>query len=262
MSEKLWLDKELPFYRSGEETPMLVPYLVEDCQPTSGVVVLPGGGYMKRADHEGEPVAKWLNSLGISAFVLHYRVAPYQHPSPLLDVQRAIRTIRFKANDWGIDPKRIGVLGFSAGGHLAATAGTHFDEGNLHATDPVERESSRPDLLVLCYPVITFQGPYRHQGSIDYLLGDQPTEADLETLSNEKQVTELTPPTFLWHTADDASVHVENSFLFARALREKEIPFELHVFEQGRHGLGLANEEDQVRDWQSQCARWLKKHNF
>lgn len=262
MSEGLWLDKEPPFYREGEERPTLVPYLVNANQLTSGVVVLPGGGYTMRADHEGEPVAKWLNSLGISAFVLHYRVAPYQHPSPLIDVQRAIRTIRFHSKEWGLDPSRLGVLGFSAGGHLAATAGTHFDNGNPHATDPIERESSRPDLLVLCYPVITFQGPYRHQGSIDNLLGDKPAEADLETLSNEKQVTDLTPPTFLWHTADDSSVHVENSFLFARALREKAIPFELHIFEQGRHGLGLANEDVQVRDWQSQCARWLKKHHF
>jgi len=260
--ERLWNGKEPPFYLDGEETPAFTPYLVESSQPTSAIVILPGGGYGMRAEHEGEPVAKWLNSLGISAFVLHYRVAPYKHPSPLIDVQRAIRTIRFSAKDWGVDPNRLGVLGFSAGGHLAATAGTHFDEGDGHATDPIERESSRPDLLVLCYPVITFQGATRHQGSIDNLLGEVPSEAELERLSNEKQVKEQTPPTFLWHTADDASVHVENSFLFARALREKNIPFELHIFEQGRHGLGLANEDDQVRDWQGQCARWLKKHHF
>lgn len=262
MSNRLWADEHPPYYLEGEEIPTLIPYLVKAEAPTSVVVVLPGGGYGMRADHEGEPVAKWLNSLGISAFVLHYRVAPYKHPSPLLDTQRAIRTIRFHAKEWGVDPKRLGVLGFSAGGHLASTAGTQFDEGNPQATDPVEKESSRPDLMVLCYPVITFQGDFRHQGSIANLLGDKQTLDNLEGLSSEKKVTEKTPPTFLWHTADDDAVHVENCFLFARALREKAVPFELHVFEHGRHGLGLAEEDEQVRDWQSQCARWLKKHNF
>ncbi|CAG7656482.1 alpha/beta hydrolase [Paenibacillus allorhizosphaerae] len=244
-----------------EDRPTLVPFLVQSEQPTSAVVVCPGGGYGRRADHEGEPVARWLNTLGISAFVLHYRVAPYRHPNPLMDAQRAIRTVRHNAEAWNVDPKRVGILGFSAGGHLASSAGTQFDGGNAEAADPIERESSRPDLVVLCYPVITF-GPYTHSGSRNNLLGDPADPALVELMSSENRVTEDTPPTFIWHTADDAGVPVENAMMFASALRKNKVPFELHIYESGRHGLGLAQEHPEARTWPNLCANWLKKQGF
>jgi len=247
--------------QDAEDIPTLVPYLVDGGERTPAIVVCPGGGYARRAEHEGEPVALWLNSLGISAFVVHYRVAPYRHPNPLSDAQRAIRTVRHRAGEWNIDPNRVGILGFSAGGHVASSAGTHFDAGRPGAADPIERESSRPDLLVLCYPVISF-GEYAHKGSLGNLLGAEPDDALVELLSNEKQVTELTPPTFLWHTADDVAVPVENSLLFASALSRSKVPFELHVFESGRHGLGLAEDQPGVSAWTDVCATWLRKRGF
>ncbi|OXM85306.1 alpha/beta hydrolase [Paenibacillus rigui] len=244
-----------------EDMPTLVPYLVQSSEPAAAVIVCPGGGYVRRANHEGEPVALWLNSLGISAFVVHYRVAPYKHPNPLMDAQRAIRTVRNQARQWNVDPGRVGILGFSAGGHLASSAGVHFDQGRPDAEDPIERESSRPDLLVLCYPVISF-GPDAHKGSQVNLLGEEADTSLLELMSTERQVTEETPPAFLWHTADDASVPVENSILFASALSRNKVPFELHVFESGRHGLGLAEDLPEVRAWTDVCANWLKKQGF
>ncbi|CAG7614974.1 Acetylxylan esterase [Paenibacillus solanacearum] len=244
-----------------EDRPTLVPFLVESAEPTSAVVVCPGGGYGRRAEHEGEPVARWLNTLGISAIVLHYRVAPYRHPNPLMDAQRAIRTVRHNAAAWNVDPKRVGILGFSAGGHLASTAGTQFDGGDAEAADPIERESSRPDALVLCYPVITF-GAHTHSGSRNNLLGDPAEPALVQQMSSENRVTELTPPTFIWHTADDAGVPVENAMLFASALRKHKVPFELHIYESGRHGLGLAQEHPEARTWPNLCANWLKKQGF
>ncbi|UQZ85922.1 Acetylxylan esterase precursor [Paenibacillus konkukensis] len=245
-----------------EDLPTLVPYLAEgNGGPNAAVIVCPGGGYARRAQHEGEPVALWLNSLGISAFVVHYRVAPYRHPNPLMDAQRAIRTVRSRASEWKVDPGRVGILGFSAGGHVASSAGTHYDAGRPDAEDPVERFSSRPDLLVLCYPVISF-GAHAHQGSRSNLLGEHPDGALVELMSSELQVTEDTPPTFLWHTADDASVPVENSLLFASALSRNKVPFELHVFESGRHGLGLAGEQPGVRAWTEVCASWLQQRGF
>jgi acetyl esterase/lipase len=244
----------------AEDKPTLVPYLVKGDQPSAAVVICPGGGYTRRADHEGEPIALWLNSLGISAFVVHYRVAPYRHPNPLMDAQRAIRIVRSRAAEWNVDPGRVGILGFSAGGHLASSAGTHYDSGR-DAEDPIEREGSRPDLLVLCYPVISFN-LHAHSGSRDNLLGTSADAALMDLLSSENQVTAQTPPTFLWHTADDASVPVENSLLFAMALGRFKVPFELHVYESGRHGLGLAKDQEGVRAWTDACAIWLKKQGF
>ncbi|RSL33867.1 alpha/beta hydrolase [Salibacterium salarium] len=245
----------------GEVIPSFTTYMKTSNQPTPAVIVCPGGGYTHRAEHEGEPVAEWLNFIGISAFVLHYRVHPYKHPAPLTDLQRAIRYVRGHAKEWNIDRERIGVLGFSAGGHLAATAGTHFDDGNMKATDLIERESSRPDVLALCYPVISFK-KHRHQGSMEHLLGDAMDQELQHSLSLETQVTQKTPPAFIWHTADDDAVPIENSLLFASALSRMNVPFECHTFESGRHGLGLAVEDRDVSYWTKLCENWLKKHLF
>ncbi|MFD0712346.1 alpha/beta hydrolase [Paenibacillus sp. GCM10027626] len=244
-----------------EDRPAITPYLAAGGGP-GAVIVCPGGGYGMRADHEGEPIARWLNSIGIHAFVLRYRVAPYQYPCALLDVQRAVRYVRHHAGEWGIDQRKIGVLGFSAGGHLTSTAGTHYDRGDAEAADPIERQSSRPDLLMLCYPVITMKQPYTHQGSQHNLLGAEPDPAKVELLSNELQVTADTPPTFLWHTSDDEAVDVENSLQFASALRKNGVPFDLHVYEKGRHGLGLAEEDPHVASWTAVCALWLARYQF
>lgn len=259
---KLW-EEDIPGYESVEEkfAPYMKPYLLENDSPRGAVLVLPGGGYGGRADHEGDPVAMWLNSIGLSAFVVHYRVAPYRYPHPLLDAQRAIRLVRHHAEEWNIDPDRIGILGFSAGGHLAATASTYFDEGNPESADAVERHSSRPNASILCYPVISFKDHY-HEGSMFNLLGEEPSEDKRQALSLERAVKPETPPAFLWHTADDGAVPVENSLMYARALSEQRIPFELHVFPEGRHGLGLAEADVSVAQWTGLCEGWLRKIGF
>jgi acetyl esterase/lipase len=258
----LWSEKAPMMKENLEEdtTPHFIHYPVKSKLPTSAVIVLPGGGYQRRAEHEGDPVAKWLNGLGIAAFVLHYRVSPYRHPVPLMDAQRMIRYVRSHADEWNIDSNRIGTLGFSAGGHLAATAGTCFDEGNKSAKDIIERVSSRPDLMILCYPVISFLNAV-HEGSVRNLLGE-PTYQDRSRLSNERNVTSQTPPTFLWHTSDDAAVSVENSIEFALALKRCDVPFELHSFESGSHGLGLAQEHPEAYAWTGLCEKWLAKQGF
>jgi acetyl esterase/lipase len=207
-------------------------------------------------------VALWLNGLGLSAFVLRYRTTPYHHPYPMLDGQRAIRLVRARAREFGLDPGRIGMLGFSAGGHLVSTVGTHFGPGNPEAQESVEQVSSRPDALVLCYPVITF-GTHRHDGSRTNLLGSEnPPAALVKLLSNELQVTPQTPPAFLWHTANDEAVPVENSLLFAGALSRNQVPFELHVFADGRHGLNLAKKYPGPSLWTKACENWLEEIGF
>lgn len=245
-----------------QDPPSLEPFLLPGEQPHGAVIVFPGGGYNHLADHEGEPVARWLNAEGIAAFVLRYRVAPYRHPNPWQDASRAVRLVRWRAAEWNLCPDRIGVLGFSAGGHLAAILSNRWDSGNPGAADPVERFGSRPDAAVLCYPVITFSERYHHGGSLRSLLGDPPPSELVESLSAERGVTAQTPPAFLWHTADDDRVPVENSLLYAAALRRCSVPFELHIFPNGRHGLGLAFDEPVAGQWRSLCARWLKEAGF
>ena len=225
------------------------------------VIVFPGGGYTRRAPHEAAPVAEWLAGLGLWAFVVEYRVSPYHHPAPMLDGQRAVRWVRHGASNYGYGPDRIGILGFSAGGHLASTVATHFDGGNPVHTDEVERHSCRPDAAILCYAVISFE-QFRHSGSMQTLLGEDPPNHLRKELSNELQVTESTPPTFLWHTAEDAAVPVENSLLFAGALRKHGVPFALHVFPHGNHGMGLAQDDPLVGTWTEQCASWLRSREF
>lgn len=244
-----------------QKEPNITPFLVDEGAPCGAVIVCPGGGYGGKADYEGAPIARWLNSVGISAFVLDYRVAPYKHPYPLLDAQRAIRTVRYRAQEWGIKSDKIGILGFSAGGHLSATAGTHFDAGNSQAVDPIERVSCRPDALVLCYAVVTF-GEFRHDGSMAALLGEDPPETLRHSLSNETQVTGQTPPAFLWHTANDGAVPVENSLLFAGAMSKNKAPFELHIFPDGPHGLAMAEDHPAVYAWKGLCATWLHGLGF
>ncbi len=224
------------------------------------IVVCPGGGYAHLAmGHEGQDVAQWLNSIGVSAFVLKYRHAPqYQHPAPLQDAQRALRTVRARAAEWKINPKRIGIWGFSAGGHLASTAGTHFDDGNAKSADPIGRVSCRPDFLILAYPVITLKPPYAHMGSRNNLLGKNPDPKLVEELSNDERVTPQTPPTFLMHTNADTGVVAENSVRFYLALRKNKVPAELHIFEKGPHGVGLAPKDPVLSIWPQLLASWLK----
>ncbi len=229
----------------------------------AAIVVCPGGGYRALAPHEGHDIAVWLNSIGVTAVVLKYRLGPkYQHPSMMQDVLRAIRTTRAKSAGWKIDPNRIGIMGFSAGGHLASTAATHFDDGQPEAADPIERASSRPDLLILCYPVITLSGPSAHAGSRKNLLGENPPPELVDLLSNEKQVTQKTPPTFFFHTQDDQGVPVENSLMFAAALRASKVPYELHVYETGRHGVGLATNNPALSTWSKLLENWLRARGF
>ena len=229
----------------------------------AAVVVCPGGGYRGLAAHEGHDIALWLNGLGVTAVVLKYRLGPrYQHPSMLQDVQRAIRTTRARAAEWKVDPQRIGVMGFSAGGHLSSTAATHFDAGQPKAADLVERVSSRPDVAILCYPVITMTDPYAHAGSRRNLLGESPSPELIKLLSSEQQVTAQTPPTFIFFTEDDKAVPLENGLLMAAALRRAKVPYEMHIYETGRHGVGLAKDNPWLGTWPSLLENWLRKRNF
>jgi acetyl esterase/lipase len=207
-------------------------------------------------------VAEWLNSLGVTAFVLKYRLGPrYHHPAPMQDAARAIRTVRARAVEWGLDPQRIGILGFSAGGHVASTAGTHFDSGKADAADPIERISSRPDLMILIYPVITMREK-THAGSKLNLIGAAPTPELITLLSNDEQVTKETPPAFLVHTMTDTAVPFENSLLFITALRKAGVPFEFHLYERGPHGFGLGTKDPILATWPDRCADWLRLHGF
>ena len=247
------------------DTPTLTVYLPSKEMATgAAIVVCPGGGYGALAmDHEGKQVAEWLNSIGVSAFVLKYRLGPrYRHPAPLQDAGRAIRTVRGRSKEWDVDPKRVAILGFSAGGHLASTSGTHFDGGKPDATDPIERESSRPDRMILAYPVIAMATEFTHRGSNGNLLGRDPPAELVNSLSNETQVARNTPPTFMVHTNEDNGVPPENSLLFAMALRKAKVPLELHIFEKGRHGLGLGGDEPSFRAWPKLCETWLKNQGF
>lgn len=249
--------------KEPSDIPTLTSFLPTKEKATgAAIIVCPGGGYARLADHEGRPVAEWLNSIGVTAFVLKYRHgARYPHPAPLLDAARATRTVRAKASEWNLDLDRIGILGFSAGGHLASTAATHFDSGKADATDPIERVSSRPNLLILIYPVITMRD-LTHAGSKRNLLGPDPSEALVALLSNDEQVTPETPPTFLVHTVNDAGVPVENSLLFAAALRKKQVPFELHLYERGAHGFGLGGKDPILATWPERLAAWLSLRGF
>ena len=230
-------------------------------QPSgASVVVAPGGGYGALAsNHEGRQVANLLNAAGVTAFVLKYRLGPrYHHPIELGDAQRAIRLVRARAQEFGLASDRIGMMGFSAGGHLTATAGTHFDAGKADASDPIDRVSCRPDFLILAYPVISFDPAIAHGGSVRNLLGENPDPKLIEDLSNDLRVTPQTPPTFLFHTNADTGVVAENSVRFYLALRRNKVPAELHIFENGPHGVGLALGDPALSEWPVLLTNWLR----
>jgi len=247
------------------DVPALTVYLPRTMTAaTPAVIVCPGGGYVRlSSNHEGRQVAGYLNSLGMAAFVLRYRLGPrYHHPIELGDAQRAIRTLRFRATEWRLDPTRIGIMGFSAGGHLAMSASTMFDSGDPHAVDPVDRVGSRPDFAVLAYPVISMSAPWTHQGSRQNLLGSAPDAALAKRLSGEFAVTKETPQTFIFHTNEDTAVPVENSLHYFLALRQAGISAEMHVFEKGPHGVGLANDDAALAPWSALLATWLRSHGL
>lgn len=258
----LWKD-QVPGAKgtAEEDKPAITIYKAAgENRAATAVVVCPGGGYVHLAmDHEGIQIAEWLNNLGISAVVLKYRLGPkYHYPVELWDVQRAIRYVRAHAGEFGAQPDRIGVWGFSAGGHLASTAGTHFDEGDAKASDMIDRQSSRPDFMILAYPVVTMEEPYVHRGSLRALLGDNPDPKLVRLLSNETQVTSRTPPTFLFHTTEDSVVPVENSVDLYLALRKAGVPAEMHIYLKGKHGVGLAQNDPVLRTWPDRLADWLE----
>ncbi len=254
--------------KAPKDIPTLTIYLPDQAKATgAAMIVCPGGGYGGLASYEGDDYALWLNTQGIAGFVLKYRLGSsgYHHPSMLQDAARSIRLVRAKAADWQLDTNRIGIIGSSAGGHLASTILTHFDAGQPETTDPIERVSSRPDLGVLCYPVITMKDPGVHAGSRKNLLGNNPSPELIDELSNEQHVTKDTPPCFIWHTDEDKGVPVENSFAFAAALRKAGIPFEFHVYQRGAHGLALGSKKydpAQWHRWTADCAAWLKEQKF
>ena len=253
--------------KEDKDIPTLTVYLPEPGKATgAAMVICPGGGYGHLAPHEGADYARFLNEQGIAGFVLKYRLATggYHHPAMLQDAARAVRTVRARAKAWNVDPKRVGVMGSSAGGHLASTLATHYDAGKPDAADPVERESSRPDLAILCYAVISLD-EFGHRGSRINLLGTNPPPALIKDLSNDLQVSGDTPPCFIWHTWEDSGVPVENSLRFAAALRNAGVPFDLHIYQKGPHGLGLGSREwapDRRHPWTRDLAFWLKEKGW
>jgi acetyl esterase/lipase len=246
------------------DIPFLDVHLPEELTAASAVVVVPGGGYHSLAlDHEGAQIARWLNDRGVAAFVLHYRIAPrYHYPAPIQDGQRALRCVRASASSYGVSPERIGIWGFSAGGHLASSVATHFDTGQPDAADPVERVSDRPAFAILAYGVLSLDSETTHPGSRRSLLGPTPDPGLVEQFSNERQVDHDTPPCFLFHTGADPVVPVENSLRFYEALRRVGVPAELHVYEQGGHGVGLAKNDPVLRSWPSLLGAWMRLHGW
>lgn len=241
------------------QKPTLTPYLAPAGRRSgTAVIVCPGGGYNLLAiDKEGRTPAEWLTSHGVSAFVLKYRLKEYGHPAPLRDVLRAVRLVRSKASGWGVATDKIGVMGFSAGGHLAASAGTLFDAPEGRTGAALDNVSARPDFLILVYPVILFRGPYAHAGSRQALLGATPAPDLVDALSLDSRVTKDTPPTFLAHGGTDTSVPAENSASFFLALRRAGVPAEIHVYQEGAHGVGLEPTHGLISSWPQRCVEWL-----
>ncbi len=248
------------------DIPTLAPYLPEaSARNGATVLILPGGGYANLAEHEGKGYAEWFVARGFTAYVLKYRLgsANYHHPIMLQDAARALRMVRAFAKRDGLDPQRIAVIGSSAGGHLAATLETQFDspESRPAQTDAIDAESARPDIAILCYPVITM-GEFTHAGSKANLLGKEPSPDLVKQMSAENRVTAQTPPTFIWSTFEDKTVPIENSLAFAQALRKAGVPFSLHIYEKGSHGLGFGRPSRPAPPWADDLVYWLKERNF
>ncbi len=245
---------------ADEDIPTLTLYpATQHDKPTSAIIVAPGGSYHHlAANHEGRQIANWFNAMGVTAFVLQYRLGPrYHHPIELGDAQRAMRLVRSRAKDFNVDPARLGFMGFSAGGHLASTLATHFDAGNASDSDPINHENCRPDFVILAYPVISMTADYSHKGSADNLLGTPPDPALAKQLSNEFNVTGSTPPAFLFSTSADTLVPPENTVAFYLALRKAGVPAEMHIFEKGPHGVGLALNDVALSEWGILLRNWL-----
>lgn len=254
---------------ADKDIPQLLPYLpAREKANGAAIIICPGGGYARHAiDHEGHQIGQWFAERGIAAFVLKYRLPAdgYKHPIPLLDAQRAIRTVRCRAAEWQVSADRIGILGFSAGGHLASSAGTHFEHPvtlKEQHTDPIDSVSSRPDFMVLIYAVISMQDGITHGGSRGNLLGENPSQELIELMSNERQITKQTPPAFLVHASDDRGVVPENSILFYEGLRKAQVPAEMHIFLKGGHGFGMRPETGPAAHWPELCQKWLEQLGF
>jgi acetyl esterase/lipase len=252
---------------STNDIPTITPYLPDPTNATgAAMIICPGGAYAHLAPHEGNDYALWLNQHGVTCFVLKYRLGSsgYHYPAEFQDGERAMRWVRAHADDYKIDSKRIGIMGSSAGGHMASMLVTHFDSGDTNSADAVERQSSRPDIGILCYPVITM-GEFAHQGSKDNLLGKNPPPELVTLLSSELQVTTNTPPCFVWGTYEDKTVPIENELMFAAALRKNHVPFDLHIYQKGGHGMGLGNHKDPtapLHPWTADCLFWLKAQGW
>ena len=248
---------------ANEDKPGMWVYPAKENATGAAIVICPGGGYAIHAtDHEGVQPARYFNSIGVTAFVLRYRLSPYRHPVPLLDTQRALRFVRAHADEFKVDKHRVGIMGFSAGGHLTSTAVTHFDDGKADATDVIETESCRPDFGILGYPVVSLTADYAHRGSGNKLFGKDATEEQLKSLSNELNVTKETPPLFLFHTSEDTGVPPENSISLYLACRKAGVPAELHIYQQGPHGVGLANGHPALSNWIEAAGTWLRQNNL
>ncbi len=263
---KLWSDNEIPFYdekfltEENKETSVITPYLIDDNKVHPCMVIIPGGGYTHRAEHEGGPIAKWLNERGINAFVVDYRIEPYTYPAPVVDAKRAVKYVRYYADKFNIDPNKIGIMGFSAGAHLACCATEFFDENEYNPKDEIDKVSAKPNACVLCYPVITMKDEFCHVGSKERITGGN---KELEKkLSCEDNVREDMPPVFIWHTVEDKSVPVRNSLEMALSLKEKEVPFEMHIYPNGRHGLGIVKcvDVEGTNKWTEAFENWLKRN--
>jgi len=246
------------------DKPGIYVYLPAANPTKTAVVVAPGGGYTHLAmEKAGFAYARWLNEHGVAAFVLRFRLGPvYHHPIEIGDAHRAIRYVRAHASEYGIEKDRVGMWGSSAGGHLTATAGTQFDAGHPDAADPIDHESSKPEFLVLCYPVITLMDPSAHTGSRKFLLGDSPDPAMVRSMSAETRVTADTPPTFIFSTTDDKTVPIANSVMFYDALVKAGVPAEMHIFQRGAHGAGLAPANPDLSIWPDLLIKWMRERGY
>ncbi len=249
----------------AEETPAITPYLPTHKKSRAAVVIFPGGGYALRAPYEGKDYAEFLSKNGISAFVVDYRVAPHRFPLPLLDARRAVRFVRAHAKEYGLDRDKIAVMGSSAGGHLAALVSTYHERIEFEGIDAIDSENPIPNAQILCYPVIcapTTDSDIAHARSYHNLLGEERTAREAERFAPDRLADENTPPAFIWHTANDATVNVINSYRYAAALREHSVSSEMHVFPDGRHGLGLAADYPHVAQWKPLLLNWFSYHGW